>query len=135
MDETKLSLLLGYGHLIYRRLKLAGLCTYRRKGYSLVTRIYRSQPIGRNLEDKLVKNGSIDSRFHQCGIDGVKSRGQLEGFHFTCLFFYFGDLQGEDLRNWRQKKVETDDIPNKLQCLHVLIIGYIRDHKSNIGHF
>jgi len=46
----------------------------------------------------------MESRFQQHAIDGVKSREQLVGFYFTCLFFYCGDLHVEDLRNWRHKK-------------------------------
>ena len=79
----------------------------------------------------VVGKGLMSSRFHRRAIDRVKSRRQLEGFHFTCLFYYSGDLHGEDLRNWRHK-IETD---NKSRCLHALIIGYGRNHRSKIEHF
>ena len=52
----------------------------------------------------------MDSRFHRRAIDRVKSRSQLDGFHFTCLFYYSGDLRVEDLRNGRHK-IETDNMP------------------------
>ena len=54
MDETKLSLLLEYGHLIYCGFKLAGLCTYRQKGYSYIWSEWRLTVIAATVRIALV---------------------------------------------------------------------------------
>jgi len=79
--------------------------------------------------DKQRRYGLIDSRFHECAIDNVNSRGQLGGFHFTCLFFYFGDLQMDDLRNWRHKKLKQT-IYQLTGFIHVDIESYLQKEGS-----